>query len=200
MAPVSFTYGQEGPVFRIDSIDLDWAAPYESALVLPLDPTSGDKVNALRRAHVFEAPPWKQLTPHLTLLFFGSVSGAALSKLLGALNPLRELGTTTACLDAIGWFGTQAGLGNAHLLPSARQPFHAMHRIAEHYAEDTGWSRVTPWSDDAYCPHVTIWDDVPRLAFERLSGAVRAIDALLEPPIIIGRRLNTVKGFPCTIT
>lgn len=194
MAPVSFTYGQEGPVFRMDSIDLDLAASYESALVLPLDPSSCDKVNALRRAHVFDATPSKQLTPHLTLLFIGSVSGVALSNLLGALNPMQELGFTTACLDAVGWFDTQPDLGNAHLLPSAQQPFHAMHMTAERYAEETGWSRVTPWSDDAYCPHVTIWQDVPRLAFERLSDAVCAIDALLEPPIVIGRRLNNLEA------
>lgn len=193
MAPISFTYRQEGPVFRLDSIDIDLAATYESALVLPLDHSSCENVNALRRAHAFGAPPWKQLTPHLTLLFIGSVSGAALLKVLGALSPMRALGSTAAYLDAVGWFDTEPYLGNAHLLPSARQPFHAMHMAAERYAEETGWSRVTPWSGDAFCPHVTIWEDVPRLAFEHLSSAVTAIDALLGPPIVIGRRLNTVE-------
>lgn len=194
MEPISFTHEQEGPVFRIETLELDAAEKYEAALVHPLDPESCEAVNVLRSAQTVYAPPWKQLHPHLTLLFIGTIGGAALQRLLGALRPILQIGPTNVRFERYGWFDTDDGLGNLHICPDEVEPFRKTHLYAERSASGAGWIRVSPWSGDAYHPHVTIWDDVQREVYERVSDSALPFNAVLESPIVIGRRFDALEA------
>ncbi len=132
---------------------------YESALVFPIGKRLCDIILKIRRMLPYPAPEEFQLEPHLTILYLGIMSSAALLRLRHELQKLKSQSLQLQC-DGFGTFRHGKFVTNLHVRVRHSEPLMALHYRSMEACKRHKWIPPTKRIGSRYVPHITVLDHI----------------------------------------